>query len=142
MSISDPIADALAKIRNAIMSKHQSVDVWGTNMIMRILEVLKQEGYIADIELLDAEKQTVKKEPVKVGKKVRVMLKYSKEMKSAIHGIKRISKPSRRIYVSSQDIPSVRNNLGVMIVSTSVGVVTGKYAKSRLIGGELICSVW
>ena len=132
MSMSDPIADMLTIIRNASLAGIANIEIFCSNMKLNIAKILKEEGYIksyitkmhnnAQYLLLD--------------------LKYDADKKPVIHGLKRISKPGRRIYASSIDLPSILNNHGTLIISTSKGVLTGLQAQKMKVGGELICSIW
>lgn len=129
MSINDPIADLLTRVRNAVMAKHRYVDIPLTKMTRAIIEVLKDKGFVAHFIVNDEKR------------KVRVFLKYS-ERKSVIHGLKRLSKLGVRKYVGVDQIPHVLEGLGICIVSTSKGVMSGDKAKAENVGGELLCSVW
>lgn len=126
----DIIGDMLTKVRNALMRGHQKVDVRKTNLIEDVLEILKKEGYILDFKPSRQSKYNFQ-----------VELKYYDE-KPVIAGLKRISKLSRRIYVGKDTIPSVYNNHGIAVISTSKGVLTDKEARSMGVGGEVICYVW
>lgn len=129
----DPIADMLARIRNASMARHASTLMPASKVKKAIAEILKAEGFIADVR--DEEKD---------GKyaQLRVVLKYNREKDSAFAGIRRVSRPGRRVYVGHEDIPRVLSGLGVSILSTSHGVMTDKEARRRKVGGELLCEVW
>ena len=132
MSLSDPIADMLTRIRNAQRAKHESCVIPGSKIKKNILELLKDEGYIAEINT------------VKTGSfdDFQVKSKYDSEKKPVIKIIEKVSKPGRRIYIQSSEIRPFRNNLGTLIISTSQGVMTGKKAKQLKIGGEVICKVF
>ena len=129
MSMSDPIADFLTRIRNANMAHHDSVEVPASKMKKDIAEILKQEGFIRDVEY---DKQGI----------IRVFLKYGKDGERVISGLKRISKPGLRSYVKADAVPKVLNGLGIAIISTSEGVVTDKVARAKKIGGEVIAYIW
>ena len=131
MAIQDPIADLLTRIRNAQMVGHSSISINSSTLKLRICEVLQQEGYIRSFEETEGE----------VKKDLTVHLKYFKG-RPVIEEIHRISKPSLRIYKSSEDLPVVRGGLGIAIVSTSKGVMTGSNAKSMGVGGEVLCTVF
>ena len=131
MSWSDPIADMIVRIRNAHMAELEIVEMPHSKVKSEIANVLKKEGYINDFAVEGGIKKTL-----------RIYLKYTQDQDPAILGIKRISKTGRRRYVSADDIPRVLNGLGVAVMSTSSGVMTGKEARSKNIGGEIICSVW
>lgn len=131
MSISDPIADALTRIRNAQSALHESVEVKSNKLIESILVILQEEGFVQSAT------------PFKDGetRKVKIELKYYKE-KPVIQGLTRISKPGRRVYKSWKDIQPFRNNIGLNIFSTPKGVLSGKEAKYQHTGGEYLCRVW
>jgi small subunit ribosomal protein S8 len=133
MSVSDPVADMLTKLRNAGMAKHDNVDISISKLKLEIVKILKNEGYIRNFKKLDRE-----------GKEntIRVFLKYDDNEGSVIHGIQRVSRPGRRVYTGYKGMPRVLNGYGVTIVSTSQGVTTGKKAAEKKIGGEILCSVW
>ena len=132
MAVTDPIADMLTKIRNASGEKFDRVDVDTSKLKLEIVKVLKNEGYIKNFKKISAETNNV----------IRIFLKYDDIMDPIIHGIKKISKPGRRIYSGYKRLPRVLNGYGTLIVSTSSGVTTGKKAAERKVGGEIICSVW
>ncbi len=132
MSMNDPIADLLTRLRNATRAGHATADVPASNVKIEVCRVLKEEGFIEDY--------LVSPEP-RPGL-IRVTLKYTGARASVIQGIKRISKPSLRVYVSHSEIRPVRTGLGVSILTTSRGVMTGKHARKERIGGEVLCEVW
>ncbi len=132
MAISDPVADMLTKVRNASLAKHEKVDIKTSNLKLQIIKILKNEGYIKNFK-------KVTKNGINY---TRIFLKYDDGQKPIIHGIQRISKPGRRVYSGYQKIPRIFNGYGVVIVSTSSGVISGKKAVEQMVGGELICSVW
>ena len=131
MSMTDPIADFFTRIRNALMARHERLDVPNSNMKSRIAEILREEGFIKNFKAVEDKKQGV----------LRLYLKY-KDDGSVIHGIKRISKPGRRAYVQKSSLPKVLNGLGVAIISTSSGVMTDRSAREKGIGGEVLGYVW
>jgi len=131
MTVSDPIADMLTRIRNAMMAKHDSVLVPASRMKLAIARILKEEGFISDYE-------TVKDKP---HQSLKIHLKYT-EKRPAISGLKRISKPGLRVYVNKREMPRVYGGLGIAILSTSTGVKTGHQAWRQGSGGELLCYVW
>jgi small subunit ribosomal protein S8 len=133
MSVSDPVADMLTKLRNAGMAKHEKVDVANSKLKLEIVKILKNEGYIKNFKKLAAEGGI---------DTLRVFLKYDDKSGSVIHGIERVSKPGRRVYTGYKDMPRVLNGYGTLIVSTSLGVTTGKKAAEKKVGGEIICTVW
>ena len=130
MAMTDPIADFLTRIRNANMVKHESVEVPASKMKRDIAEILKNEGFIRDVEYIDDDKQGI----------IRVFLKYGKNNERVISGLRRISKPGLRSYVKADAVPKVLNGLGIL--STSEGVMTDKDARAKKIGGEVIAYVW
>ncbi len=132
MNTTDPIADMLTRIRNANSAKHNTVDIPASNMKKAIAQILFDEGYIASFEEIKDEKQGI----------IRITLKYDEKGKRVISGLKRISKPGLRIYVSKDEIPEVLNGLGIALVSTSKGLKTDKDARNEGLGGEVICYVW
>ena len=132
MVMTDPIADDLTRIRNANMAKHDSVEIPASNIKKSISEILKREGFIRDYEVADDNKQGV----------IKVFLKYGPNGERVISGLKRISKPGLRNYVSAEDLPKVLNGLGIAIVSTSAGVITDKEARQKNVGGEVIAYIW
>jgi small subunit ribosomal protein S8 len=133
MAISDPVADMLTKIRNASLAKHEKVEITTSRIKLQIVKILKNEGYIKNF------KKVVNKDGVNY---IRVFLKYDDEQKPVLHGIDRLSTPGRRVYSGYRDMPRVYNGYGVVVVSTSSGVITGKKASEKKVGGELICSIW
>ena len=131
MVMTDPIADMLTRIRNANQAKHEVVEMPASRLKLEILEVLKNEGYIAEYEKIEDGKQGV----------IKVTLKYVNKER-VIKGIKRISKPGLRVYAKSTELPQVLNGLGVAIISTSNGVMTDREARKQKLGGEVIAFVW
>ena len=132
MSISDPIADMLTRIRNAIMARHDFVLVPASRMKLAIAKILREEGFINNYEILkEKSRRTIK-----------IYLKYDDKNKSILSGLKRVSKPGLRVYVGKKEIPRVYGGLGIAIVSTANGVVTGQQAWRHGAGGELLCYVW
>jgi len=132
MSMTDPIADFLTRIRNGILAHKDSVDCPRSSLKLRIAEILQQEGYIDAVSSFDDRLQGV----------ITVTLRYDNESNGAITGIKRASRPGQRRYVGSRNLPKVRNGLGVAIISTSRGVMTDRKARSLGVGGEVLCEVW
>ena len=132
MSMSDPLADMLTRIRNASKANYPSVDIPLSKVKKGIATILKQEGYINDFAIIDEGPQGV----------LRVDLKYDQDNKAVITGINRVSKPGRRMYTRSDRIPKVMSGLGVAILSTSSGVMTDIEARKRGVGGEILCKVW
>ena len=132
MSVSDPIADMLTRIRNAILVRHDSVAVPSSRMKQAIAKILKEEGFIADYEMLKG----------KTHRAIKLHLKYDEKNQPIISGLERVSKPGLRVYVGQKEIPRVYGGLGVAILSTAKGIMTGQQAWRRKIGGELLCYVW
>lgn len=130
-SITDPIADMLTRIRNAIKAGHLIVDVPSSKMKVSIAKILKDEGFIKNFKLNDDNRQKV----------LRIYLKYTEENNPAILNLKRISKPGRRVYIKAEQLAPVFNNIGVWILSTSKGIITNKTAKKMNVGGEVICEI-
>jgi small subunit ribosomal protein S8 len=132
MSMTDPIADMLTRVRNGKMAKLQKVDVPSSNMKVSIANVLKSEGFIKNYKVIADQKQGI----------LRIYLKYIDEKDSVITEISRVSKPGSRRYVKGDAIPSVKNGMGIAILSTSKGIVSDKTAREAGVGGELLCTVW
>ena len=132
MQITDPIADLLTRIRNANSSKHESVDVPASNMKKALVEILKEEGYIKEYQIIEDGKQGV----------IRITLKYGPKNEKVISGLKRVSKPGLRYYASADELPRVLKGLGIAIVSTSKGIMTDKEARKAHVGGEVLAFVW
>jgi small subunit ribosomal protein S8 len=132
MAISDPIADMLTRIRNAAKAKFNSVDVPGSTVKIEVAKILKSEGFIRNYKFLKDGKQGI----------LRIYLKYGAGQSNVIYELKRVSKPSRRVYVRCKEIKPVYNGLGIAILSTSKGVMTDKKARQEKVGGEILCHVW
>ena len=130
--ITDPIADFLTRIRNASRVNHRWVEIPASKLKVRIAHLLRKEGFIKDMILVDDGKQGI----------LRLYLKYQKDGIPVILDLQRVSSPGRRVYVAHSSIPRVRNGLGVGILSTSQGVITDKEARRRKLGGEYLCKVW
>ncbi len=132
MTISDPIADMLTRIRNAIMTRHDFVLVPASNMKISIAKILKQEGFINDYEVLRGKPHRV----------IKIYLKYDDKNQPVLSGLERVSKPGLRVHVQQKEIPRVYGGLGIAIVSTAKGVMIGQQARRQGVGGELLCYVW
>ena len=132
MQMSDVIADMLTRIRNANDARHETVDVPASNMKKAIAEILLNEGYIKGYQIVEDGKQGI----------IRIALKYLPGKQKVIHGLRRVSKPGLRIYSNCDEIPRVMNGLGVVIVSTSKGIMTDKAARKANVGGEILAFVW
>jgi small subunit ribosomal protein S8 len=135
MSMTDPIADFLTRIRNGITAAHETVEIPSSNLKREMARILKEQGYIRDFE---SEAPT----PDHPGELLRVHLKYTSERRSAISGLQRVSRPGQRHYVGHAEIPKVLGGMGTAIVSTSKGVMTGHEAREAGIGGEVVAHVW
>ena len=132
MQISDVIADMLTRIRNANDAKHESVDIPASNLKKAIAQILLEEGYIKNYQIVEDGKQGI----------IRIALKYAPGKQKVIHGLRRVSKPGLRIYTNCEDMPRVMNGLGIAIVSTSKGIMTDKSARAANVGGEVLAFVW
>ena len=132
MHITDPIADMLTRIRNANNAKHDTVDVPASNMKKAIAQILLDEGYIKNFQLIDDGTQGV----------IRITLKYGAGKEKVISGLRRVSKPGLRVYAGADELPQVLRGLGIAIVSTSKGVMTDKKARQAHVGGEVLAFVW
>ncbi|MGN0730841.1 MAG: 30S ribosomal protein S8 [Treponema sp.] len=132
MSASDPVADMLTKIRNAAQARHEKVDISVSKLKLEIVKILKTEGYIKNFKKVQEDNKSV----------IRIFLKYDEVNAPVIHGLEKISKPGRRVYSGYKDLPRVYNGYGTVIVSTSSGVTTGKKAAEKMVGGELVCTIW
>jgi small subunit ribosomal protein S8 len=132
MTVTDPIADMLTRIRNAIMARHDNVLVPASKIKLSIARILKEEGFVTDYEVIRG----------KPHRSIKIMLRYMDDNKSAISGLKRVSKPGLRVYVQKKEIPRVYGGLGIAIISTPRGVRTGQQAWQQGSGGELLCYVW
>ena len=132
MSISDPLADMLTRIRNAGMVRYETVDVPMSNLKVDVAKVLREEGYIKDYQIVEDSKQGI----------LRIELKYGPNDELVISGIRRVSKPGLRQYVKADDIPKVLSGLGISILSTSKGVITDREARRLRIWGEILCEAW
>ena len=132
MSVSDPVADMLTKVRNAAMARHEKVDISASKLKLEIVKILKTEGYIKNFKKVNQDGANC----------IRVFLKYDDKNSPIIHGLEKVSTPGRRVYAGYKDLPRVYNGYGTVIVSTSMGVTTGKKALEKQVGGELLCKVW
>jgi small subunit ribosomal protein S8 len=132
MRLTDPVADMLTRIRNAISARHQKVDVPASKLKMEIARILKEEGYISNFKATEEEGHKV----------VRIYLKYSNSNEAAISNVERVSRPGCRVYVSRNEIPRVLGGMGINILTTPQGVMTGRAARKAGVGGELLCQVW
>ena len=127
--LTDPIAGMLTRIRNANQALHDTVDMPHSKLKQHLAELLQEEGYLAGVEVVD-------------GRTLRVRLRYDSQRRRVLSGLKRESKPGRRVYLSCEDIPRVLGGMGIAVVSTSQGLLTGQDARRRGVGGELLCTAW
>lgn len=132
MGMTDPVADMLARIRNATVAKHSKVDIPASRMKISLAKILKSEGYIKNYKVLKDQSHGV----------LRIYVKYDEANQGVIVGLKRLSKPGRRVYVKKKDIPVVLNGMGIAVLSTSKGILTDREARKQNVGGELLCSLW
>ncbi|MEN8163261.1 MAG: 30S ribosomal protein S8 [Acidobacteriota bacterium] len=132
MTMTDPIADMLTRIRNATMMRHDRADIPASKVKVEIAKILKQEGFIRTFKLIEEGPQGL----------IRVYLKYSDDGEPVIHGLRRVSTPGCRIYTRVESLPKVRNGLGVALVSTNRGVITDEQARGLRVGGEILCEIW
>jgi small subunit ribosomal protein S8 len=132
MTMTDPIADLLTRVRNAVSARHDRVDIPASRLKVAIVRILKDEGFIKNFKVSRDNRQGV----------IRIFLKYTEHNQSVIKGLTRVSKPGRRVYQKASDIEPVLSGLGILIVSTSRGVMTDKEARRHNLGGESICQIW
>ena len=132
MSMTDPIADYLTRIRNAIQAGHRRVDIPASNVKKRMTEILYEQKFIRNYIIIDDGKQGI----------IRIFLRYDKDGSSVIHELKRVSTPGRRYYVGVNELPRVKNNMGIAMISTSRGIMTERQARREKVGGEVLCYVW
>lgn len=131
MNLTDPIADMLARLRNAALARHERTEMPSSKMRVSIAKLLKEEGYVDDVRETEGPKPTLT-----------VILRYGRDRASAIDGTRRISRPGRRVYVRSDQIPRVRNGYGIAVLSTSSGIISDRQARKMGVGGEFLCEVW
>lgn len=132
MVMTDPVADMLTRIRNANVVKHERLELPASKLKAEIADILKREGYVRDYEVIEDKKQGV----------LRIFLKYGSSEERVITGLKRISKPGRRVYAKANEVPRVLNGLGTAIVSTSKGVLSDREARKQAVGGEVLAYIW
>ena len=130
--VTDPVADMLARIRNGSLAEHEKVDIPSSKLRVRLAEILKEEGFIKNFRLIEDKRQGV----------LRVYLKYGPGQERVISGLRRVSKPGKRLYVGADRIPSVLGGMGVAILSTPQGVLTDRESRKAKVGGEVLCYVW
>ncbi len=132
MSMTDPVSDLLTRIRNATSVRHDRMDVPASKMKLEIAKILKQEGYIRTFKMIEEGPQGT----------IRLYLKYADDGEPVIHGLRRVSRPGRRVYRGAGELDKVRNGLGVAVISTNRGVVTDEQARGLQVGGEVLCEIW
>lgn len=132
MSMTDPLADMLSRIRNAGRAGHDKVDIPASRMKIALARIFKEEGFIKNYKVIKDNRQGI----------LRVYLRYDDEQKPLIHRIERVSRPGLRVYVSHEDLPRVQGGLGVAVISTSKGVITDRQARKLKVGGEVLCQIW
>jgi len=132
MTMTDPVADMLTRIRNANTAGHKTVEIPASKMKKSIASILKEEGYIEDFEIIDDERQGI----------IKIFMKYAPGKTRVISELRRISKPGLKVYVKAEDVPRVLGGLGIAIISTSKGIISDKDARRIGVGGEVICYVW
>lgn len=132
MTMTDPIADMLTRVRNANTVKHETVDIPASNIKKEMARILLEEGYVNGYDVVEDGKQGL----------IRLQMKYSREGERVITGLRRISKPGMRVYADKNNVPKVLNGLGISIISTSNGILTDKQARKQGVGGEVLCYVW
>ena len=132
MRLTDPVADMLARIRNAIYARHQKVDIPASKLKVEIARILKEEGYISNYKATEEEGHKV----------IRIYLKYGSNNEAAISNVERVSRPGCRVYVRRTEIPRVLGGLGINILTTPKGVMTGRQARKAGLGGEVLCQIW
>jgi small subunit ribosomal protein S8 len=135
MSVTDTIADAITKIRNAYQAKHPSVSLRHSNMVEAIVRILDEENFINSYDVIE-------RDPKKAGKQIFVNLRYTNSGAPVVRGIVRMSKPGRRVYVSADNLPTVYNNTGCAVISTPRGLMVDRKAREEHVGGEYVCKVW
>ena len=132
MSVTDPIADMLTRLRNALAARHPKVDIPASNLKVEVARILKEEGYINTYRVADEDGKRV----------IKLYLKYQADSSPVISRIERVSKPGRRVYAGSKEIPSIIGGMGINVLTTPKGVMTGKKARKEGLGGEILCNVW
>ena len=131
-AIADPIADLLIRIRNGSLAEHEKVDIPASKLKVRLAEIMKEEGFIKNFRVIEDTKQGI----------LRIYLKYGPDQERVISGMRRVSRPGRRIYVSADKVPSVLGGIGVAILSTPKGVLTDRASRKEHVGGEVLCHLW
>jgi len=132
MNVTDPIADFLIQVRNASFAEHEKVDIPASKLKVRLAEIMKEEGFIKNFRLVEDSKQGI----------LRIYLRYGPDQERVISGMKRVSRPGRRIYVAADKVPSVLGGIGVAILSTPRGLLTDRESRKERVGGEVLCYLW
>ena len=132
MNVTDPVADMLTRIRNGLKARHVVVEIPHSKIKVELARILKEEGYIRNFKVVESKPHSL----------IKVLLKYNEDGSPLIGGIERVSKPGRRVYAGQSAIPKVFNGLGITILSTSRGIMTGQSSRDAGVGGEVLCSVW
>jgi small subunit ribosomal protein S8 len=130
--MTDPIADMLTRIRNAGTARFDKVDIPASRMKISLAKIMKEEGFIKNYKVIKDTRQGI----------LRVYLKYNEQQQSLINGLRRVSKPGRRVYAGNEELPKVQGGLGVAVISTSKGVITDRQARKLQVGGEVLCEIW
>ena len=130
--LTDPISDYLTRIRNGLAADHTDVEIPASRLKKELSRILREQGYISDFEV----------QPTAIGEVIKIELKYTEDRRPVIQGLRRVSRPGRRHYVTHDDVPRVQGGMGTSIISTSTGVMTGHEAKSKGVGGEVVAFVW
>lgn len=133
--VTDPISDMLTRIRNAALARHDRVRIPASRLKLTIAEALKSEGYVSDVTVEDPDSNVTTKV-------ITLVLKYGRDRVPAIEGIRRVSRPGRRIYVRAMEIPKIKSGLGIALLSTSRGIMSDRMARKAGVGGELLCEIW
>ena len=142
MSMTDPTADFLTRIRNALQASHETVAIPSSNLGTQIARILKEQGYIEGYETEPPPPPTDSRRRAQAGDRIRIKLRYTEERRPVISGLRRVSRPGRRTYVDARHIPKVLGGMGTTIISTSRGVMTGHEARHRGVGGEVVAEIW
>lgn len=137
--MTDPIADMLSRIRNAVSARHARVDLPASKLKIEIAKILQNEGYLAGFKVIDVPAERPGKAP---RQQIRLFLKYGPAGEKVISGLERVSRPGRRVYARRDEVPTVLGGLGVSILTTSLGVMTGRAAQKAGVGGEVLCNIW
>jgi small subunit ribosomal protein S8 len=142
MSMTDPTADFLTRIRNALQASHETVAIPSSNLGVQIARILKEQGYIEGYDNEPPPPPTGSRRRAQAGDRIRITLRYTEERRPVISGLRRVSRPGRRTYVDARHIPKVQGGMGTTIISTSRGVMTGHDARRQGVGGEVVAEIW